>query len=105
MEDCMRLMICALLGLTLGLLTACATLGARSDAQGVFDKGVVLFNQGRYAEAIPLFQRATELDADLSDLAVCPGFPVLQHGLRGGDGSAAVHRLGRVHLDSGAPAA
>ena len=60
----MRLMSCALLGLTLGLLTACATLGARSDAQGVFDQGVVLFNQGRYSEAIPLFQRATELDAN-----------------------------------------
>ena len=51
-----------LLGLILGWLTACATVGVHADAQGVFDHGLRLFHRGQYAEAIPLLQEATQLD-------------------------------------------
>ena len=52
-----------LLGLTLGWLTACATVGVPSEAQVAFDRGLRLFQRGQYAEAIPLLQDATTLDA------------------------------------------
>ena len=51
-----------LLVLMLVWFNACATLGGPLGAQGAFDQGLVLFNQGRYADAVPHFQRATELD-------------------------------------------
>lgn len=50
--------------LMLGWLNACATLGGPLGAQGAFDQGLVLFHQGRYADAVPHFQRATELEAN-----------------------------------------
>ena len=53
-----------LLGLILGWLTACATVGVHSEAQGAFDHGLSLFHRGQYAEAIPLLQEATQLDPD-----------------------------------------
>jgi tetratricopeptide (TPR) repeat protein len=51
-----------LLVLTLGWLTACATVGVPSEAQVAFDHGLRLFQGGQYAEAIPLLQEATTLD-------------------------------------------
>ena len=53
-----------LLGLTLHWLTACATIGVHSEAQVAFDHGLSLFQRGQYAEAIPLLQEATTLDAN-----------------------------------------
>ena len=50
-----------LLGLLLGWLTACATVGIRSNAQVAFEHGLSLFQRGQYAEAIPLLQEATQL--------------------------------------------
>jgi hypothetical protein len=40
-----------LLVLTLGWLTACATVGVPSEAQVAFDHGLRLFQGGQYAEA------------------------------------------------------
>jgi tetratricopeptide (TPR) repeat protein len=51
-----------LLGLLLGWLTACATVGVPSEAQVAFDQGLRLFHHGQYVEAIPLLQEATTLD-------------------------------------------
>src|SRR4051794_27676899 len=45
------------------LLGACTTIpGIVSDAQREFDEGVAVFNAGRYREANPGFQRATNPD-------------------------------------------
>ena len=46
-------------------LCSCSILpGIVSNAQNEFDQGVALFNSGKYQEAVPRFQRATELDAN-----------------------------------------
>jgi len=44
-------------------LGACAGIQAR-QAQSEFDTGLSLFNRGHYADAIPHFEKATELDPD-----------------------------------------
>ena len=45
------------------LLGSCAMIpGFVSDARYEFEEGLALFNSGKYQEAIPRFQRATELD-------------------------------------------
>ena len=44
------------------ILTSCAGVGLISGAQSEFDKGLSLFNAGKYEEAIPRFRRATDLD-------------------------------------------
>lgn len=52
-----------LIFLTILFLGSCT--GLRSffrGAEGEFDSGLALFNQGRYEEAIPYFRRATEGD-------------------------------------------
>jgi len=64
MEACMARLLLLLLGLLLGWLTACATVGIRSNAQVAFEHGLSLFQRGQYAEAIPLLQEATQLDPD-----------------------------------------
>jgi tetratricopeptide (TPR) repeat protein len=64
MEACMPRLPLLLLGLLLGWLTACATVGIRSNAQVAFEHGLSLFQRGQYAEAIPLLQEATQLDPD-----------------------------------------
>lgn len=43
-------------------LVSCAGLGVRSDAEQDFDRGLSLFNKGKYAEAVPHFDRAISLD-------------------------------------------
>ena len=48
------------------LLTACAGLDSRPTAQTAFEQGLALFDQGRYAEALPHFQQATELDPNFT---------------------------------------
>jgi tetratricopeptide (TPR) repeat protein len=49
------------------MLSSCAGLFIRADARKSFDKGFAAFNQGNYKEAIPYFERATEVDPDFSD--------------------------------------
>ena len=44
----------------LAMSVSCAGLGISSTARSEFEKGLSLFNQGRYAEAIPHFRSATE---------------------------------------------
>src|SRR4029453_9555602 len=64
-EACMPRLPLLLLGLLLGCLTACASVGVHAEAQGAFDHGLRLFHRGQYAEAIPLLQEATQLDPTL----------------------------------------
>lgn len=48
------------------VITSCGLLGIRPSAKDEFEKGLALFNRGRYEEAIPHFERATEIDADFA---------------------------------------
>lgn len=50
--------------LALWLLCSCAGLALAPTAQSEFEKGLALFNAGRYEEAAPHFTRATELDSE-----------------------------------------
>ncbi len=50
--------------LSIMLLISCAGLMISPDAELAYGQGLVLFNQGDYEQAIPHFQRASELDAD-----------------------------------------
>jgi tetratricopeptide (TPR) repeat protein len=47
-------------------LAACAGLGIRTDSRAAFETGLMLFNQGKYNDAIPHFVKATELDAEFA---------------------------------------
>jgi tetratricopeptide (TPR) repeat protein len=49
------------------LFTSCAGIPFLSSAHQAFENGLSLFNQGKYVEAIPYFQKATELDPDYSE--------------------------------------
>ncbi len=55
------------LGLVLvaGVLS-CSTLEVYQQGQASYDRGVALFNQGDFKEAIPYFQRATEEDPNFA---------------------------------------
>jgi tetratricopeptide (TPR) repeat protein len=46
--------------------TACATLPLFREGQASFDAGLALFNQGRFQEAVPYFQRATSENPDFA---------------------------------------
>jgi tetratricopeptide (TPR) repeat protein len=45
----------------ISFLISCAGLNVKKTAQCEFDSGLSLFNRGQYEEAIPYFERATEL--------------------------------------------
>jgi len=45
----------------LAALGGCAGTETRDEAQGEFNRGLSLFNRGRFSEAVPAFERATEL--------------------------------------------
>ncbi len=47
-------------------LISCAGLFYDHNAQNAYEEGLALFNQGKYNEALPHFQRAIELDPDYS---------------------------------------
>jgi tetratricopeptide (TPR) repeat protein len=47
------------LALALVFATSCASLGRYSPAYDSFDRGLALFNQGRFDAAIPYFEDAT----------------------------------------------
>lgn len=59
----------ALVFLTLAtiLVSSCATLGRFNPAYDSFDRGLALFNQGHFAEAVPHFERATRQDPEFSE--------------------------------------
>jgi tetratricopeptide (TPR) repeat protein len=48
------------------IISSCAGLGIFSGAKHEFDQGLALFNRGRYEEAIPHFEKATEIDPDFA---------------------------------------
>jgi tetratricopeptide (TPR) repeat protein len=48
-------------------VSSCATLGRLNPAYDSFDRGLALFNQGHFAEAVPYFERATRQDPEFSD--------------------------------------
>jgi tetratricopeptide (TPR) repeat protein len=51
--------------LLIASLVSCAGIQAR-EAQSEFDAGLSLFNRGHYDDAIPHFEKATELDPDFA---------------------------------------
>lgn len=55
---CVRLRALPII-LILFVFTSCAGIRLFDGAQFEFDRGIALFNQGRFEEAIPYFQRAT----------------------------------------------
>jgi len=56
-----------ILAVCLFFLGGCASVGLFSGAKNEFDRGMALFNGGKYQEAIPHFQRAAELDPDFAN--------------------------------------
>lgn len=49
------------------MLSSCAGLFIRADARKAFENGLMHFNKGNYKEAVPYFERATEVDPSFSD--------------------------------------
>ena len=47
------------IAVSLALLTSCSSLGRWGSKQDVFETGLTLFNQGRFADAIPYLEDAT----------------------------------------------
>jgi tetratricopeptide (TPR) repeat protein len=45
----------------INFLISCAGMSVKKTAQSEFESGLSLFNRGQYEEAIPHFERATEL--------------------------------------------
>lgn len=54
------------LALALPFFASCATLGWFSPAQDNFERGLALFNQGRFAASVPYFERATRQDPEFA---------------------------------------
>lgn len=46
--------------------SSCSTLGRFSPAYDSFDQGLALFNQGRFAAAVPYFEDATHEDPEFA---------------------------------------
>jgi tetratricopeptide (TPR) repeat protein len=53
--------------LMMALAASCATLGRFSPAQENFERGLALFNQGRFAASVPYFERATRQDPEFAE--------------------------------------
>jgi len=63
------------------LLTACAVPGLGKDARTEFEKGLALFNAGKYKEAVPSLARATDLDPAFAQAHLYLGRAYLNLGL------------------------
>jgi tetratricopeptide (TPR) repeat protein len=48
-------------------LSSCATFGRFNPAYESFDRGLALFNQGHFAEAVPHFERATQQNPEFGE--------------------------------------
>jgi tetratricopeptide (TPR) repeat protein len=48
-------------------VSSCASLGRFNPAYESFDRGLALFNQGHFAEAVPHFERATRQDPEFGE--------------------------------------
>jgi len=55
------------------VLTSCAGIETSPDAELAFNQGIVLFNQGKYEQAIPNFQRAAEIESDYTQAYIYLG--------------------------------
>jgi len=55
------------------LLTGCASIGIFGSAEREFEMGLGFFNRGLYDDAIPHFQKATELDLNYVDAYIYLG--------------------------------
>jgi tetratricopeptide (TPR) repeat protein len=53
--------------LALAALSACAGTQTQGTAESEFNRGMSLFNRGKFAKAVPAFEKATELQADHAD--------------------------------------
>jgi len=49
------------------LISSCASLGRFSPAYDSFDQGLALFNQGKFADSVPHFERATRQDPEFGE--------------------------------------
>lgn len=62
----MKTRLSAVLAATL-LLASCASLGRFNPAYESFDRGLALFNQGHFAEAVPHLERATRENPEFGE--------------------------------------
>jgi tetratricopeptide (TPR) repeat protein len=64
-RQCKRLMNLTIVILLVSLVfSSCAGLRINSEAQYTHEQGLALFNQGRFSEAIPCFEKAVSLEPD-----------------------------------------
>jgi tetratricopeptide (TPR) repeat protein len=55
------------LALVTFFLTSCASLGRFNPAYDSFDRGLALFNQGRFADSVAYFERATRQNPEFGE--------------------------------------
>src|SRR5215207_3443612 len=82
----------AILGivLSLALVTSCSSVGRWGSKHDLFDTGVALFNQGRFADAIPYLEDATranprDAQEEIINLLIDAGFAAAINDFRLGD--------------------
>jgi tetratricopeptide (TPR) repeat protein len=59
--------VAMVLVICLFFLSSCASVGLFPGAKNEFDRGLALFNSGKYQQAIPHFRKASEMDSDFAD--------------------------------------
>ncbi len=69
------------IALLLSLAVSCGGLKTKSTAQAEFDTGLSLFNRGLFEEALPHFERATELEPDFGEAYLYIGRSYLNLGM------------------------
>ena len=75
-----RRIVALLVVIALATLSACAGTQTRDTAESEFNRGMSLFNRGKFAEAVPAFEKATELQADFADAYLYLGRSLLSLG-------------------------
>ena len=59
--------------LSLFILMSCAGLLTGYDARKSFEQGMALFNQGKYSDALPYFEKASELEPEYTQAYIYLG--------------------------------
>jgi tetratricopeptide (TPR) repeat protein len=62
-----RQIAACLIVLVISALAACAGTQTAGTFESEFNRGMSLFNRGKFAEAVPAFEKATELQANHAD--------------------------------------
>jgi tetratricopeptide (TPR) repeat protein len=75
-----RQIAACLIVLVLAALAACAGTQTAGTFESEFNRGMSLFNRGKFAEAVPAFEKATELKADNADAYLYLGRSLLSLG-------------------------